>query len=426
MYDQSFCRKTLEREIRKSDFRKVAAKAQPAFKENLLTLALDAANKYFSPPPHGGTSTLLSSFPLKGKTVFGFQRLPDELVARKLCTNIRRATKVLTRGRSQIVANLHLLLEEGVPYRVYRFDVKSFYESFNREDVLSEVNRLSKLSPHSKALVAAILKNHEHVGGQGLPRGLALSAVLSDWLMQDFDSNVGGHDEVFFYSRFVDDIIVLTSGRENSVAFSTWIESVLPNGLIFGATKRDVAPADKRVTPVKAPAIPGNVLQFDYLGYSFSVNEPPLNPKVKSGAHARHVIADVADGKIRKLKKRIVRSFLDYATTSDWNLLIDRIKFLTQNFSVYNPKVGGKKLAGIYHSYPQVSQDGKGLKELDRFLRNSILSKTGRVSSMTSPLLNAKQKRQLLSQSFVRGHDKQTFVHFSAARISEIQKCWLN
>ncbi|MFC7517276.1 antiviral reverse transcriptase Drt3a [Herbaspirillum sp. GCM10030257] len=426
MYDQSFCRKTLEREIRKSDFRRIPAKDQAAFKEKLLTLALNAANSYFLPPPHIGTANLLTAFPLEGKTVFGFAKLSDEIVARKLRTNIKRATKVLTRGRSQIVANLQLLLEEGIPYKVYRFDVKSFYESFNRENVLKAVNELPKLSPHSKTLVAAILRNHELIGGYGLPRGLALSAVLSDWLMQEFDSMVAGHDDVFFYSRFVDDIIVLTSAREDSVLFSTWIERILPNGLTLNAIKSDVFSADKRVSPAKAPAIPPHILQFDYLGYSFSVNEPPLNTKVKSGAHARHVVADVASGKIRKLKKRIVRSFLDYATTSNWSLLIDRIKFLTQNFSVYNPKVGGKKLAGIYHSYPQVSQDAKGLKELDRFLRNSILSKTGRVSSMTSAVLNAQQKRQLLSQSFVRGHNKKTFVHFSAARISQIQKCWLN
>src|SRR5690606_13718624 len=102
----------------------------------------------------------------------------------------------------------------------------------------------------------------------------------------------------------------------------------------------------------------------------------------------------------------------------------DRIAFLTQNFSVYNPKAGGKKVAGIYHSYPLISEGAAGLKDLDRFLRNAVLSKKGRVFSITNTIISAHQKRQLLAYSFVKGHSNRSFIHFSATRISQIQSCW--
>jgi hypothetical protein len=130
-------------------------------------------------------------------------------------------------------------------------------------------------------------------------------------------------------------------------------------------------------------------------------------------------------GKDQTNETRIVRSFLSYAKSNDWGLLRDRVAFLTQNFSVYNPKAGGKKIAGIYHSYPLVSEGAAGLKELDRFLRNAVLSKNGRVFPVTNAMLSAHQKRQLLTRSFAKGHSSRSFVHFSTTRISQIQSCWI-
>lgn len=113
-----------------------------------------------------------------------------------------------------------------------------------------------------------------------------------------------------------------------------------------------------------------SLLQFDYLGYQFLVRNPTRQEagKIKDGELCRKVHVDIARKKIKRIKTRIVRSLLSYAKSNDWELLRDRIAFLTQNFSVYNPKAGGKKVAGIYHSYPLISEGAAGLKDLDRFL----------------------------------------------------------
>lgn len=423
MYDQSFNKTTLARVFQKLDFIGIKTPADlEAFRENMLNKAVTSAASGFAK-----LANPLVSFPLNGRQVFMFHSLWEELVARKLCSNIKRTSKATSWGRSQIVSNLRLLLEEGIPYRVYRLDVKSFYESFTVAHVISKVDEIAELSPLSKRLMHDLLVCHAALGGAGIPRGLALSAALSNHLMQDFDHRVSGHSEVFFFSRYVDDIIVVTSAREEETIFVRQLENMLPPGLHLNPVKRQVVEAKDRVNPTKPSDAAMHLFWFDYLGYSFRVSEPVKDNRIKSfGDYRRSVVVDIAEKKRGRFKTRISRSFLDFSRTGDWFLLKDRIKFLTKNFSVYNAKAGGKKIAGIFHSYPLASSDADGMVALDDFLRNAILSKTGRISSLSSPMLTGEQKRELLSNSFVDGHSRASFVYFSGSRLNQIQACWKN
>ena len=414
MYDQSFCARTLERAIRKSDFRKIPAKDQKSAKAARIEEALLYADSCLSTAP-----SILSSFFLKGKLVFKIDNAARELAIRKACHNLERIVRPQGKGRSQIVSCLNLLLREGVPYRVYRLDISNFYESFKHDDVISKVNGLTRLSPQSKIIISNVLKDHKSIGGHGVPRGLSVSALLSNLMMRDFDATLVNANEVYFFSRYVDDIIIITSGRENEGQFIDLVQNHLPDGLILNDKKTQISQIKNQVKP-SDPQI--ERLKFEYLGYSYVALDPK---KGKShSTHERSLIIDIAESKIKKIKTRIAKSFLDFSKTNDWDLLVDRVKFLTQNFAVYNMKAGGKKLAGIFHSYPQVTVGAKGLLELDSFLRHATLSKTGRVFSRSSKLLSAQRKKTLLSYSFVGGHTKKTFTHFSAVRISLIQKCW--
>ncbi|MFH2345352.1 antiviral reverse transcriptase Drt3a [Enterobacter cloacae] len=420
-FDQSFCIKTLERVLWKRDFLGVPAGDQAALRDQLLGQALLSAISHFAPP-----FAPLTGFPLKGKIVYRLVRHHDELVERKLRLNIKRCTSLAADGRSQIVKNLKLLLEEGVPYRIYRLDIRSFFESFQKNHILDVIASIKNLSPHSRQLIETLLNAHAAIGGQGVPRGLSISAVLSEILMQDFDQKIRWASNTFYYSRYVDDIIIVSSAREKEAEFLRELCAWLPPGLELNPDKKNIVAATARVGRESSTIAP-NLLQFDYLGYQFLVKNPTKQEagKAKDGELYRKVHVDIARKKIKRIKTRIVRSFLSYAKSNDWELLRDRVAFLTQNFSVYNPKAGGKKVAGIYHSYPLISEGAAGLKELDRFLRNAVLSKDGRVFSITNAIISAHQKRQLLAYSFVRGHGNRSFIHFSATRISQIQSCWI-
>lgn len=422
MYDQSFSKKTLARVLQKHDFNHVPISARDVYREELLDRALASALSNFNSP-----NLPLSVFQLFKKNVYQLPKIEDELVARKLTQNLKRFVIPPKEGRTQIVSNLALLLSEGVPYRVYRLDVRSFYESFDRSEVVGALNQLQRLSPQSKNLIEILLKSHAEMGGTGVPRGLSLSAILSDLLMHGFDLLIQSHEDTFYYSRYVDDIIIVTSTRETPDRFIADVKKALPTGLGLNPNKRQIVDAKDRVAPVKPFNSSSAKHKFDYLGYSFLICDPvKQNNKPKNGEYHRDVTVDIGPSKVKKIKTRIVRSFLDFSCNGDWSLLQDRIAFLTQNFSVHNPKAGEKKLAGIFHSYPLLTNEAIALQELDRFLRNAVLSKNGRSISKSSALLNAPQRRQLLKYSFVRGHANKTFVHFHSTRISDIQNCWVN
>jgi Reverse transcriptase (RNA-dependent DNA polymerase) len=422
-FDQSFCRTTLSQVVWKRDFRGVPKAGQDAFREAVVAQAIASASVGFAP-----THQPLLSFPLGGKTVYRVGATPDELVVRKLRLNLKACSSSLIENRIQIVKCLSLLLEEGIPYRVYRLDIRSFFESFDAAHVLKSISDLRRLSPQSKGLIANLLARHSDIGGTGIPRGLAISSPLSELLMHDFDECVQRASDTFFFARYVDDIIVVTSARETASDFLAKMRSWLPPALDLNPTKTEIAETGGKVQRIDSTVAP-TLLRFDYLGYQFTVRNPlkSQTKKInKDGDLVRDVEIDIATKKVKKIKTRLVRSFLEFSKYGDWSLLKDRVAYLTQNFSVYNPKAGGKKIAGIFYSYPLAKEFSPGLRDLDSFLRNAVLAKNGRLFPSTSAILNGQQRRALLRHSFSRGHASKSFVHFSPQRIREIQSCWLH
>lgn len=422
MYDASYNKKTLSRELRKTEIHNDPSLKVDVTKDALLTAAVESSKTLFD------GSNPLRAFSLKGKTIYCVDKLAYDLVIRKLCKNLKHATLVRQQNRNAIIFSITKLLAEGTPYRIYRLDIRSFYESFSTEYIEETIDSLRKLSTQSIKLLKHILNSHQLSGGTGIPRGLPLSATLSELLMQPFDRKVKSAPEVFFYARYVDDIIIITSKNETSAAFKQWIAHQLPSGLKLNPTKQHVKTAKFEVEPYKPATLQKELLRFDYLGYSFSVKEPPKDPKIsQSTKYFRCVTTDIAPKTIKKLKTRIARSMLDFSKSGDFDLLKLRIKFLTTNFRVRDPNTHQTRLAGIYYSYPFIQVgNSKGLQQLDKFLKNAIFSKNGRIFSASSSALTAPKKRQLLGHSFANGHKNKPIVHFHPQTIKLIQECWEN
>jgi hypothetical protein len=415
MRDQSFNVVTLSQMIRKSDFRENPTLAIPENRVAMVTAAVNSAHNLFD------GQNPLSRFILKLRHVYRVGSVSDLLVVRKLRKNIQEATQLRQLGRRFIVANLIHLISEGVTYRLYRLDIKSFYESFESSAVQDRLDGLAGLSPLSKKLLRHLMEVYRATGGSGIPRGISLSATLSELMMMDFDSVLRSRSGIHFYARYVDDILIITDAKENVREFLTIVRRGLPNGLTINETKKHICSASRFDRPARKGC---HILEFDYLGYHFSVS----NPAKATGSNTqrfRTVSIDICAPKLAKIKTRIAKSFLSFSSDGDFQLLYLRMKYLTSNFSVKDANSNINKLAGIYYNYPQITPDtAKGLTVLDHFLRNAILSKNGRIFSKSSTLLTTRQKAALLRLSFARGHANRTFVYFSPQTIRAVQKCW--
>ena len=418
-YDQSFCEKTLDWEIRKSDLHKYPNLASFPYRKKIVSEAVQAAQTNF------GGRNILRKIHIKKKPAYRVSLISDEIVVRKLTSNIEHCLRSRRGDRNKIVINLAHILAEGFPFRIYRLDIRSFYESIDVSDLITRIGSKSEITPHSKFLVKDILKQLTNINGSGVPRGMALGVVLADFVLMEFDLKIKTLPGVYFYGRFVDDITIVTSGIEKESSFKSALELSLPKGLKLNEKKTRILTAANAVSPQKS--ITKHVLDFEYLGYQFSVDEPlSKGGKGSQNTNWRKIDISIAKSKVNKIKTRICKSLRAYGASPDFYLLRDRIHFLTSNVSIFDFSSGRFQLAGIYHSYPHLSGDGiKSLHDLDFFLKKCILEKN-RTCGPVNKMLSGSQKRALLSKSFCRGHQRKIFAHFTPKRISQIQRCWDN
>lgn len=415
MYDQSFNYVSLSRMLRKSDFLAIPKLRTQTIKEGVINASVLRTEQGFE--DHNFLSTTI----IKNKVVYRIPDFTNELILRKIDRNLRKAVSLPVASRDSIIANIKNLLAEGVQYRIYRLDIKSFYESFDASEVKARVSTVKKLSPQTKKVISDILDNYKNQGGSGVPRGLSLSATLSDLMMAPVDHVVSRMNDVFYYSRYVDDIIIVTSGNEPAKTFIQNITKLLPKGLQLNKRKEQICLAadSKLFKPSAAVKSAPSILQFEYLGYGFSVHDP-----IEKGDF-RDVHLDIAETKINKIKTRLTRALIDYCKNKNFQLLEIRIRFLTTNFSVLDVNRDSYRLAGIYHNYHRIDASrSKALPLLDEYLRRATLSSHGKVFNDFYCCTNPIQRRKLMRFSFQQGFEAKTYTYFSRKQFTIIQECW--
>ena len=409
---QAFSAYRLNKAIRKSDFQDVCIADQELYREQLIHEATNSVKKKFS-----DVSNPLSSFKLHGNQVYKIDRHHHRLIERNLTSNLNSINGKNAPNRASIIENLQLLLMEDIPYKIYRWDITKFFESFDNQELETFINQIRNLSPQSKSLLCSILEKYKALGGTGSPRGLSLSSVLTELIMCEFDSKVSAHPHTFFYARYVDDIIIITSANENSQRFRHSAESILPKGLKFNELKSQESPIIGK-SPATKKQTDEFAYSFEYLGYKISIKK-----RTNKDKH-RIIDIDMADKKVKKYKKRLSRAFYDFAKNGNTELLIDRLRFLTKNFKVYNQHLDRTKLSGIYYNYPAIQGNMSNLKNLDGFIRALVLGQKGRLGTLLAPKLDSSLKSRILANSFVKGHEDVAFVSFRPERVGQIKRCW--
>lgn len=306
---------------------------------------------------------------------------------------------------------------------MYRLDVKSFYESFDQTYIFKKIDDVTGVDVRSKQLLKEFMYEFYVNGGKGIPRGLSISSFLSDYLMHEFDELIRNLPHVFYYARYVDDIILITDGFEDDKLLMDDLRQALPAGLEFNNKKYFVSDGLAKAGKANSKKPKSKLMTFEYLGYSFSISDNVSECSIRG--LVRDVEIDLSQAKINKLKSRIMHSIISYNKNKNFDLLCERLKFLSTNFSVLDSERTLKRLSGIYYNYPMVdSMNSVGLAELDKFLKKAVLSSSGKVFYEFHLNLNQIQKYKVLKFSFVRGHSKCHFFHYSAKKMKRIQECW--
>ncbi len=338
-----------------------------------------------------------------GKPVYVVPKTPIDSYAqsyyaiKQSAKNISRIYRVRQANRNQIVTQLSDCLSDGFPYHVVKLDVQEFYESIDHSVLLSKLRSDQLLSATTMRLIERLLWDYAEIAdtpGRGLPRGVGLSAILSELYMRDFDERISMLEEVAFYARYVDDIIVLfapTKGSSTDGYRKKVVEELSRKRLLVNSVKSREAPPDTKLT---------------YLGYEFQ------------GVLCASCKVLMSEAKFQKYKKRLDASFKRYNQQRAKNpkkayrLLVKRVQYLTGNTQLTHSKQNA--FVGIYFSNPHLT-DLSQLQRLDNALATHIGKQTHSVN------LRAK----LHEYSFHKGYSERIFRRFHRKdEFEEITKAW--
>ncbi len=346
-----------------------------------------------------------------GKKVFVAANIADDFALRKLNSNLSKVYSIIHADRQSTVRQIITLLSERIPFYVIKRDIKDFFESVNRVSLLESIEKDRILCHQSRQHLSMLLKDDLYFREQGLPRGLGVSATLAELQLQKFDQTVRRIPGVYFYARYVDDIIIFS--HRPSTEVSPIIESAILSYNLFFNTSSD----KKTDTYFDPNSKSGHCsLDFSYLGYRFISVEASKYSIINTRIAAK---------KINKIKTRLMRAIFQYFKDRRFDLLRDRIKFLTGNYEIKSDKEDRKLMAGIYYNYNLIDQSGEiELKELTNFLQKALTAKSGAFGRKMQSLLSPSQRSELQGYCFLAGFSQQITHKLTRQRLAQINTIW--
>lgn len=326
--------------------------------------------------------------------------LCQDLLIRKLSANIMRTYRLKTSNRNLIVRQITQLLKSKTPLCIMRKDVRHFFESVDPKSVLKKLRRDGRLALQTIVLCEALIKEAESIGAIGVPRGLAISSALTEFLMHKFDYTFTKLPDTLLYNRYVDDIIMISTCRCDT----NQVQILVDESLEILALEEN---REKRYTLTYEEWLSGK--KFEYLGYSFQYLEKGVN-------------VNIAENKLNRIKTRITKAFKDFVKTGDEQMLFDRMQFLACISYVKSSSLR-KVMIGLPANY-SATTNVESFKEIDKYYHNILYCKSGAFGHNLQAKLTPIYKDKLNRISFAHCYNSRIKRKFSGARIHKLKNCW--
>ena len=296
------------------------------------------------------------------KEVYTVKNNPASYYAvKQLQRNIYKTFKVVQADRNKIIKQIFNVASDGFPKIIIKTDIKSFYESIPQDRLFEKIENNTLLSPFSKKLIKRLFYEFEDKkdktkipAKKGVPRGIGISAYLSELYMRDIDNEIKALEDVIYYARYVDDIIVVISPKTESKKrdYLNEIKKIvnlnlleLKDGSDGGENKtKEISLFEEK----SKNGTPFEIDEFNYLGYKYNLKHFPKKSKTE-------LTLEISDNKIKeKYIDRLEAIVTAYNKDSKYNekearnIMFARLKFLTGNFHLNNNKKNVK--SGVYYS----------------------------------------------------------------------------
>ena len=382
----------------------------------------------------------LDKIDLDGKSGYTVPDTAENLfVMKTLQYNLKKVFKVQQANRHRIMTQVRILMNESTPKYIIRTDVHHFYESIPQDKLLNMIKGNTLLSKMSMRFIWQILeeyerkKDAEEPAGLGVPRGVGVSAYLSEIYLRDLDEKIKHRPEVVYYVRYVDDIFMILSHLPVGTKLEKYYDGIRKEFAELGLALMDPDDEDQKeklqlldfYTFMKEgdKNEQGN---FTYLGYTLRW----LRSVCDSGTKLNTQFA-LSKRKDKKIRDRIDAAFAHFTEKTKYSLsgarkdLKDSLRFIAGNYRLTKSKSGIK--AGIYYGNDLLT-DTKALAGLTAYLH----SKTRKISVYPEVLKGMPErqvyidgiKRMVLKFDFQKNWEAHKNYSLTDKRIREISQ-WL-
>ncbi|WP_027472178.1 antiviral reverse transcriptase Drt3a [Saccharicrinis fermentans] len=347
-----------------------------------------------------------------GKTSYSLEKSVENVfLSKQLQQNISQTYKIRQSSRYEIVSLLINLIEDEFPKVIIRTDIKSFYESIPQNKVIQKIKEDNLLSLKTQRFIGEILKGYNSATGQtkdykGVPRGVGVSAYLSELYMRAIDNRIKELPDLVFYARYVDDIIaVFTPEKEEKglpKRYKGQIKTIID--------ENNLSINDRKTIPINL--IPGlksielnnsSCKSIEFLGYKIGSKKIEKEKKDGSGVETKYVLSvEMTENKLNRYKQKIKLAYDDFKNKKTRNrqrafkLLLARMDYLSSNTKLRNNK--SKVFVGIYYSSPFL-QNAESLEQLNK-------SSQWRISRFG---FTVEEKEKLSNCDFVKGFEEKKF-----------------
>ncbi|MBY5968369.1 antiviral reverse transcriptase Drt3a [Halomonas denitrificans] len=334
---------------------------------------------------------------LSGRATFRLGNTVEEFFASKqLQRNINIAFGTKQSCRHYVIPQLATILQDNLPKIVVRTDISRFYENLNHNKLFDLIKSEGGLSLSSKKMLRKLLSDYSRLSetpDKGVPRGVGVSAYLSEIYMTSLDEKLNALEDIIYYARYVDDMVLVfcppTPTRENK--YLALVKSAIESCSLEVNLKKTEEIDLTRTSKGK---------KFDFLGYNFHKD--------------KEIHLDLSRRKLEAYQEKMDIVFEKYTTSNrskaNERILINRIRFLTGNTKLSNNKGGA--FVGIYFSNKFINQS-KGIDFLDTYLESKI-----------NVLQKATLRRRLRKLTFSEGFNARTFRKFTTKELSAITRVW--
>ena len=369
----------------------------------------------------GDYTIQLKTVNAKGKTGYTTANAESMILSKVLMLELKRSYKYAPANRNDIIEELRALLDNPMAKVVIRADIHHFFESIPQDKLVGKIMEDAYLSASSLKTLKTFLYKYNELAGNlierlGVPRGLPFSSYLAEIYMAAFDRKVRQIDGVYYYKRYVDDIILIAKPDKKDIKdYWTTIEKLVQDiGLVLNVEE------EKRRCELFSPTLT-SPLTMNYLGYQFCYANGCLEVLLTESKFNRyketirlifekyHNIASYTNRRIEPKKK-----------TDTTIQFMHRLSALTGN-----GRLNGRKnfvLVGIYYSNKFITSLEQ-LRQLDDYMKACVnnedllclpksMFRYGTGNDYDNCVKNIKDK--ILSEySFVKGFETRRLYRWS-------------